>query len=415
MNTNIKSVVIVGAGPVGSTLAALLVSAGKEVVFFDTDKRPEMVVGESLIPAIVPILRRLGIEEEIKSFSTHKPGATFLIDDVESHYGFGEFGDKFPGYAYNVPREKFDAALVKAAENAGAISIHESAKVQFNSDTGKMELSPETLETVKKHLSTGQPDLIVDASGRRRLFSNLAEIPSTAGKRTDTVLFAHIESANTTMPGNIHIGRLTHGWNWFIPIPGKMSAGIVMDNEQLEHYGSNIEERFDTLFSQKPALQKYVPNLKRLTKVMKYTNYQWVSNRLYGDGWVLVGDAAGFVDPVFSSGLFLGMHGATTLADAIIEGNSNSLAQYQKDYFDHIRSWQHIVDYYYTGELFTLFITGRDRPKKWYSKPFRSHVYRHMGRIFTGQAATQNYSLRLLDFMTKYAIKAQDYSKIQIN
>ena len=113
--------------------------------------------------------------------------------------------------------------------------------------------------------------------------------------------------------------------------------------------------------------------------------------------------------------LFLGMHGATTLADAIIEGKPNSFAQYQKNYFCHIRSWQRIVDYYYTGELFTLFITGRDRPKKWYSKPFRSHVYRHMGRIFTGQAATQNYSLRLLDFMTKYAINSQDFSKLQIN
>jgi len=415
MNANIQTIAIVGGGPAGATLATLLAQTGRKVILFDSDKRPDMIVGESLIPAIVPILRRLGIEDEVKSFSMHKPGATFLMDKTETHYGFGEFGKRFPGYAYNVPRERFDAAIVTAAERAGAIRIKKSVEAKFNTETGRVELDSETTELVRKHLSVETPDLVVDATGRRRLFSNLAKISSVAGKRTDTVLFAHIESAATAMPGNIHVGRLTHGWNWFIPLPGKMSAGIVMNSEKFGNYGATTEERYDNMFAQEPALRKYVPNLNRLTTVTKYNNYQWVSNQLYGDGWALVGDAAGFVDPVFSSGLYLGMHGANTLADAIIEDLNDSFPKYQEKYFEHIQAWQKIVDYYYSGELFALFIAGRDRPPTWFSKPFRAHVYRHMGRVFTGQAATTTYSLRLLDFMIKYAVQPEECRELQIN
>ncbi|MFP6584095.1 MAG: tryptophan 7-halogenase, partial [Candidatus Hydrogenedentota bacterium] len=293
--------------------------------------------------------------------------------------------------------------------------ISQSARLEFDAETGQPKFANECLAIVNEHLSTDGPDLIVDASGRKRLFSNMMKIPSRSGTRSDAVLFAHLDSADTTVPGHIHIGRLRHGWNWFIPLPGRMSVGFVMNHERLKEYGDSNEERYDNLLRTEPAVKRYITDPKRLTPVMKYTNYQWVSNRLAGDDWALVGDAAGFIDPVFSSGLYLGMDGAVRLAEAIEQGGASAFKRYESEYFSHIRAWQRIVDYYYSGELFTLFVTGRDRPANWFTRPFRSHVHRHMGRIFTGQAVTQSYSLRLLDFMVSHAIKSTEVAALKIN
>ena len=414
MRTNIQSVAIIGAGPAGATLAALLASEGKEVVLFDADNRPELVIGESLIPAVVSILRRLGVEDEVKSYSQFKPGASFLMDDIENHYIFDEFGEKFPGYAYNVPRDRFDATLIEAAKSSGAHIIKTAAKVTWNAETKKLSLSDEHQAMANEFLSTDGPDILVDATGRRRLFTKCMDLPSVKGNRSDTVLFAHFESADTTLHGNIHISKLTHGWNWFIPLPGKVSVGIVMDNDRFKQWGDSTEACIDELVSTEPTIKKYMPQPNRLTSVMKYSNYQWVSTQLVGDGWALVGDAAGFIDPVFSSGLFLGMDGAQKLADTIVQGHDQGFKQYEKDYLNHIHSWHGIVDHFYSGRLFALYNAGRNRASNTFSRMFRAHVYKHMGQILTGQAVMQPYSMWLLKFMTTYAIRSKDSSELKI-
>ena len=414
MSSEKNSIAIVGAGPAGSALAAVLARAGKKVVIFDSGNRPPLLVGESLIPAVIPILRRLGVEDEVKSYSMYKPGATFRMDAQENEYGFGEFGGKFPHYAYNVPRDKFDDTLKHAARAAGSHFLEISAKLERSEHGTGVNLVGESLESAREVLGSA-PDLIVDASGRSRLISALLELPSTQGKRRDTVLFAHIDRANTTRDGNIHIGRLEYGWHWFIPLPDRMSMGVVMDGERLKKYGRTNEERYDYLLANEPMLAEYAGDAKRLTPVMKYTNYQRVTNQSTGEGWALVGDAAGFIDPIFSSGLFLGMDGAMHLADAVIGGHTGAIEAYQSYFTKHIQAWQHIVDLYYTGSLFTLFNIGREHPPSFFSRPFRHHVYQHMGRIFTGQAATNGYSMWLLDFMTKYGIGKTDYRRLRIN
>src|SRR6266699_1245450 len=95
---------------------------------------------------------------------------------------------------------------------------------------------------------------------------------------------------------------------------------MEIDAEVLPAFGATKEERYDNLLSQDSMLRKVAGNARRLTPVLEYTNYQLVSSRVAGDGWALVGDTAGFIDPVFSSGLFIGMHSAVTLAGAIREG-----------------------------------------------------------------------------------------------
>src|SRR4051812_46695813 len=117
MNKNLKSVAIIGGGPAGATLGTLLARKGHKVAVFHSDVRPELIVGESLLPAIIPILREVGIEEEVKKFSIFKPGASvWMDDDFENDAPFTMGKGSMPDYAYNTPRDQFDLAVLGAAE-----------------------------------------------------------------------------------------------------------------------------------------------------------------------------------------------------------------------------------------------------------------------------------------------------------
>ena len=154
---------------------------------------------------------------------------------------------------------------------------------------------------------------------------------------------------------------------------------------------------------------------KRLTPVMQYSNYQLVSSRVIGDNWVLVGDTAGFIDPVFSNGLFVGMHSAMALADAIRDGTQPALRRYEREVIHHLETWHEIVDYFYDGRLFTCFHVGQMLRDTLLVKLTFSHVNKHLGRIFSGAASTSPYSVGLLRFAMKHGLKNEDPRALMIH
>ena len=169
MAGRIQSVAIIGGGPSGALLAHYLGRAGLTVALFDRAQRPPLVVGESLVPATVGFLRELGIEEDVRSYSTFKPGATFVFgpEDVFNLRFEDVRAAKFK-YSYNVPRDRLDASITAVAEKSGALLIRESAQLERVEKTDRVRLSEETLERTQG-LLRNQPDLIIDASGRVRL------------------------------------------------------------------------------------------------------------------------------------------------------------------------------------------------------------------------------------------------------
>jgi flavin-dependent dehydrogenase len=153
----INTVAILGGGPAASTLATLLARAGKKPVIFHLAKRTPLVVGESLVPAIIPMLRLLGVEEQVKSFSTFKPGATVNVGPkVNFSFPFDQLNMTLPKYAYNVPRDKFDETLLENAKKAGAKVIEAAAKVERVPGTDRVRLSDETLKAAGDAFEPGE-------------------------------------------------------------------------------------------------------------------------------------------------------------------------------------------------------------------------------------------------------------------
>jgi flavin-dependent dehydrogenase len=411
----IRSVAILGSGPVAGTLAALLARGGVRVAILHRPKQAALIVGESLVPAIIPMLRMLHVEDEVRGFSTFKPGATFNIrHDVNFSFFFKQLrGPNIAPYAYNVPREKFDDALLRVAQRAGAQVFEMVANVERIDGTDRVQLIRETLEATQDFFS-GPPDLIVDATGRARLLPELLKIPSRSGPRRDTALFAHVDRAQLDHEGHVHTTRLDHGWSWRIPLPGRVSLGMVIGSEHLPKFGTTKEERYDNLLKQDSVLRKAAGDSKRITPVMEYTNYQLVSSRMVGDGWALVGDTAGFIDPVFSSGLFIGMHSAMDLANAILNGSPEAFRKYEQHVIHHLETWHEIVEYFYNGRLFTCFRVGEMLRDTLLVKLTFSHINKHLGRIFSGAASTAPYSVGLLRFAMKYGLKDEDPQELAV-
>ena len=416
MNQKISSVAILGGGPAACTLAVLLARKGVRTAIYHLPKRAPLIVGESLVPAIIPILRLLGVEDEVRGYSMLKPGATInMTPTVNFYFQFNAIRGELPKYAYNVPRDKFDDTLLNAARKAGTKIIEAAAEVEKVSGTDKVQLSAASLAAAGG-IFTGQPDLIVDATGRIRLLPKLLGIGAQEGGRKDTALFAHVDDAKVDHAGHVHSTRLDHGWSWRIPLPGRMSLGIVIGTEHLPKYGATKEERYDNLLKQDSVLNKVAGVSKRLTPVMEYTNYQLVSDRMFGENWALVGDTAGFIDPVFSSGLLIGMQGGILLAEAVLKGTPKAFAHYQHECAHHLKCWHEIADCFYDGRLFNSVVVGEQMTKKYpVMRMMMPYFQNHFARIFTGAASNSNFSLGMLRWVINYSAKKDPGVSCKIN
>ena len=412
-----RSIAVIGAGPAGTTLATLLARAGFRVAVFSRVSSNPLVVGESLVPAVIPILRMLGVEDEVRAYSVYKPGATFVVNrDFTIRISFDEVCGRVPRYAYNVPRDLFDATLRAACGRSGARIIEASAQVErVAGEAGepRVRLGPESLAAASECLG-GPPDWVIDASGRSRLMARLLDLPSYGQDRRDTALFAHCEGVVLDHPGHVHSDPLEHGWCWRIPLPGRVSLGIVAEPTVFRSLGERPEEQYDAFLRTDPHLKRLIEGGRRLTPVVRYTNYQLTTLRGVGEGWALVGDAFGFIDPVFSSGLFLAMDGAQRLARAIRAGTPAALRRYERAHLRHIEAWRRAIGYFYDGRFFALFRIRDEARMRSFGRLVDRHATKHVARIFTGEATTGWYSRWITEFMMTHALGEQDVDALRI-
>jgi len=353
-------------------------------------------------------MKELGVEEELRRESIYKPGATFTLGpDTQISFRFDEVRAAHTTYSYNVPRDRFDAALLGAARSAGVRVVPKPAKLELGDGPYEVQLSVDSLADTEGFFRE-PPDLIVDASGRSRVLPRLLNLPVTHGDRRDTALFSHLEGIPLVVEGNVHTDLLERGWSWRIPLPGRVSVGLVVPDEHRRRFGATAEEQFDGLLASDACVARWGATPRRVAPVMKYTDYQQIGDRCVGPGWALVGDCFGFIDPVFSSGLLVGLDGSRRLARAILSGKDKALPRYEREVRRHLQAWQRVVNHFYNGRLMTLFQTGQEYREMWFGRMLDFHFRKHLPRVFTGEATMNRYSIALTDFMCRYALARND-------
>ena len=409
---------IVGAGPAGSTLAALLALRGFKVLVFDDAKRPDLLVGESLVPATVPVMRQLGIEDRVAAYSQHKPGVTFLHrhgSRIDFH--FGPIAKCLPTYAYNIPRPQFDDTLRERAEELGVRFVTHRAAVERGGEDREIQLTAESLAAagLAEH-----PRFLIDATGRARLFARTLGIGAKSGERSDVAYFAHFEGFQHDFQaaGQVVISILDHGWSWRIPLPGRLSVGIVVHKDAAKTYGASPEERLEHALQAEPLLREHSKGARRVTPVMTYTNYQLVSDRGHGPGWAACGDSFGFVDPMLSPGLFMALESARLFEKHVFAKGTAVLGQpdlmtagfklAEEELNDWHESWRELIRHFYDGGIFALYETGTKfsaRFKGWPGIGFMErHMTKHIASMASGAFTRRKYSRGLVRFMRQYML-----------
>jgi flavin-dependent dehydrogenase len=315
--------VIIGGGPGGSTVATVLARAGRRVLVVEREKFPRFHVGESLLPFTLPIFDRLGVHEKIRAAGfQEKYGAFFWNEDngTTRPVIFAEARDPSHPKAYQVKRADFDDLLLKHAASSGA-EIREETVIEDVLFEGGRAVGVRA-RTAGKASEEIRAKVVVDASGQGAVLSRKLGMRRFDPKLKRAALFAHYEGIRwpeECQPGDILLPIDQGVWYWIIPFSdGTCSVGGVFDPSVVRiAEGATLEGRYEDMIARSERMGTLLAGSRRISKIHGISDYSATSDRIAGDGWVLVGDAAAFLDPVFSTGVFLAMSTGERAAQTI--------------------------------------------------------------------------------------------------
>lgn len=311
-------ILIIGGGPAGSTAAILLAEKGYRVVVLEKARHPRFHIGESLLPANLPILERLGVTDKVRAIGMEKWGAEFIShwDGRGQEFQFADAWDKSLPMAYQVRRSEFDEILVRRASAQGADVVEgcRARQVEFLDD-----------ERVRVHAQyddgrtqTWEAAQLIDASGRDTFLGSLLRTKRRNKKHSSAAMYAHFSGAQRNCgrrEGNISIYWFDHGWFWFIPLAdGATSVGAVVWPRYMKTRDVPVRDFFLSTIEQCPPLAQRLRAASLASEVEATGNYSYACDRSYGDNFLLIGDAYAFIDPVFSSGVMLAMNSGAAAA-----------------------------------------------------------------------------------------------------
>ncbi|MEZ4383284.1 MAG: NAD(P)/FAD-dependent oxidoreductase [Nannocystaceae bacterium] len=306
----LHDVVIIGAGPAGSTAANLLASAGHDVVVVEREVFPRFHVGESLLPCEAPLFGRLGVVPDGARFQ-YKDGAEFIDERTGDQviYSFRDALDGTPRHAWHVERGPFDALLADTAAQRGA-------SIRYGQAVGSVDLGDDEVRVAVGD-ATLRARYLIDASGQDALLARQRRTVEPLKDLGRAAVFAHYVGlrpeiqAELGAQGYVKIFMIEDGWIWAIPlVGGRLSVGVVKWRGKID------EALHEREVAASPLLQRLTAGATR-RPLRILGNFSFRNTRSLGRRYVCVGDAACFLDPVFSSGITLAMLGAERVADLL--------------------------------------------------------------------------------------------------
>jgi flavin-dependent dehydrogenase len=316
-------VLVIGGGPAGTTVAPMLAEKGYRVVLLEKARHPRFHIGESLLPANLPLFEKMGIADDVKAIGMEKWGAEFVspLHEQSQSFHFADAWDKSMPYAYQVKRAEFDTILIRNAEKKG-VEVYENCKakaIDFLPDNSAALIRAEHDDGREVEWKAR---FVVDASGRDTFLANRFQIKHRNPKHNSSAIYGHFTGARRHSgqdEGNITIFWFEHGWFWFIPMQGDVtSIGMVTWPYFMKTKGQrSIEQFLRDGIAMCPALTARLENATLVNEVEATGNFSYVSERNHGANYLLLGDAYAFIDPVFSSGVLLAMNSGVIGAEAI--------------------------------------------------------------------------------------------------
>ena len=315
-------VLIIGGGPAGTTMGSFLTQKGWQVTLLEKDHHPRFHIGESLLPMNLPILQRLGVLDQVEKIGVIKHGAEFnsmSANSPRSTIYFKNAMDKSHPYAYQVKRCEFDEILFRNSQRIGVDALEgmRVRDIEWRS-AGKHLVH---VQSQSDERITWEAKFVIDASGRDTFLAKHFAIKEKNPHHNSAAIFGHFSGVDRREgedQGNISIYWFEHGWFWMIPLrDGVMSVGAVCFPDYLKTRRNSPKEfLWDTINLCESARER-MKKATLISEAQATGNYTYTSQRSYGNGYMLVGDAFAFIDPVFSSGVYLAMSSAELGADVV--------------------------------------------------------------------------------------------------
>jgi flavin-dependent dehydrogenase len=370
MSGEMYDVAIIGGGPAGSVAGALLARAGRRAIVLERDKFPRFHIGESLLPFSMQAFTRLGLHEKfVRAGFMEKFGG-------EMHSACGGDGVKFyfeDGFrsrtdrSYQVTRADFDKVLLDHAAESGAEVREETGveKIDFSDEAATLAISRKngTPEEIRARY-------VIDASGRNSILSAKFKLKKNYEHLQKVSVFAHYDGMSRAAGRDGTLTRMVRAidrWFWLIPLTAtRTSVGVVLDGAVYKESGLSAEDFLRQAIEEQPVLMEAMRDAERVTPVRTAADFSYRSTRLTGDRWMLAGDAAGFIDPVFSSGVFLAVLAGEQAADVLHvvldhpAKRRKLFARYERKINQAMNVYLRFVDAWYSKEFIEVFLHPQD-------------------------------------------------------
>jgi len=317
----IYDVLIIGGGPAGTTVGSLLADQGRHVCLLEKAYHPRFHIGESLLPMNMPILDKLGVLEQVDAIGIKKYAAEFNSLETalaQDTFYFSKATQATQDFAYEVRRSEFDELLFKNAQKKGVTTLEGMKVTKVNLASDIKEINA-TNTHGKQH--TFQAHYVIDASGRDTQLASQLKSKQKNSQHAMAAIYGHFQNVERRTgkdAGNISLYWFKHGWIWLIPLKdGAMSIGCVCWSDYLKSRTTSLEDFLLQTLQLIPEVSMRIKKAQLDGSVQATGNYSYRSDIMSGEGFLLIGDAYAFVDPVFSSGVFLAMQSAVHAADLV--------------------------------------------------------------------------------------------------